>query len=269
MKPRSAVRAVLLAAAAAAALSLAMAPMAEGSVASRLGLVAFTLVKLGLLGAAATWIFASRARLERGHPARRSWQLLGAGFAGFFLSHLVLGVEQLVRDPLPFPSVADALFIPAQLLLATARTGFLAAYRSSGLFSEKGSRLATAVIGVLAAAVGAVLLVTVARLPVPWLERATDGIYALLDLAVLVPLALLVRLARQLGGEVGRAWYLLLAGFFVLSAADVTMGYLQALGAEPSLLLSQFPFLIAYGLAAAGSRLQLALLVDRASATSP
>jgi hypothetical protein len=61
---------------------------------------------------------------------------------------------------------------------------------------------------------------------------------------------------------VGRVWALLLAGFAVFSVADVTFGYLNALDAEPSLLLSQFPFLIAYGLMAAGSRLQLALVAD-------
>jgi len=110
------------------------------------------------------------------------------------------------------------------------------------------------------------------KLPKTDLHCHLDGSLRLdtvLDLAILVPLALLVRLARQLGGDVGRVWELLLAGFVVLSAADVALGYLQAFGTEPSILLSQFPFLVAYGLAAAGSRLQLALLAERGSAAVP
>ena len=46
----------------------------------------------------------------------------------------------------------------------------------------------------------------------------------------------------------------------VFTAADVSIGYLDALGIGPSFLLSQAPFVVAYGLAAAGSRLQLAVI---------
>jgi len=262
MRSHVAVKGVLLATGATALLSIAVAALPAGSGAARAGLVLFTLVKLALLGAAARWSLASRGRLEAGHPARRSWCILGAGFLGFLVAHLVLGVEQIVHETPPFPSVADAIFLPAQVLLATALAGFLGVYRSSGLFSEEGARRAGVAIAATAVVIGVVVLATVARLPVPWLERAVDGLYAVLDLAILVPLVLLVRLARHLGGRVGRVWGLLLAAFAVLSVGDVALGYLAALEAEPPLLLSQFPFLVAYGLAAAGSRLQLALLSD-------
>ncbi len=169
-------------------------------------------------------------------------------------------MEQLAASGPRYPALSDSAFGVAQVLLAAALARFVGAYRSSGLFDEEGARRAWWVIGAVAAAAGALLLVTIARLPAPWPVRATDALYAVLDLAILVPLAFLVRQARQLGGRVGRVWATLLAGFAAFSVADVALGYLNALQAEPSLLLSQFPFILAYGLVAAGSRLQLALV---------
>ncbi len=243
------------------ALSLVPASTALGAVlAGWAPIPAFTLVKISLLAAAARWCAASRARLDADHPARRPWGLLALGFAGLAAGHLSLGIEQLAFDAPRFPFVSDALFVPAVATLAAALYGFLGAYRSSGLFSDAGMRRAAIGFAAAALAVTAGVAVTTARLPVPWAERATDVAYVVLDLGLLVPLALLVRFARQLGGPVGLVWRILLGGFMVFTAADVTMGYLDALGIGPSYVQSQLPFIVAYGLAAAGSRMQLAVI---------
>ena len=220
----------------------------------------FTLAKILLLAAAARWAAASRARLDPGHPARRPWGLLALGFAGLAAGHLSLGIEQLAWETPPFPFVSDALFVPAVGLQVSALFGFVHAYRCSGLFSDAGTRRAAVVFVAAALAVTAGVAITTARLPVPWPERATDIAYAVLDLGLLVPLALLVRLARQLGGPVGRVWRVLLGAFIVFTAADISIGYLDALDVGPSYLASQLPFIVAYGLAAAGSRMQLAVI---------
>ncbi len=259
------VRRVVAATAAVAAASIALS-LVPGS--TRLGALlagqapipAFTLAKIALLAAAARWSAMNRARLDLDHPAREPWGLLALGFGGLAAGHLSLGLEQLAWERPPFPFVSDALFVPADALLVAALHGFVVAYRSSGLFPDAGTRRAALLFGAAAAAVVAGVVITTVRLPVPWAERATDVVYAALDLGLLVPLALLVRFARQLGGPVGLAWRVLLGAFIVLTAADVAIGYLDALGIGPSYLAAQLPFVVAYGLAAAGSRMQLAVI---------
>jgi hypothetical protein len=263
--PARAVRRLLGATALAAATAVALALVPPGSapggwLKGAAPILGFTLLKVLLLSGAARWSSATRARLGPGHAARRPWGLLAGGCAGYAAGHVALGIEQLAFESPPFPFVSDAFFLPAALALAAAQFGFLAAYLSSGFFPDRGARRAAAIAVTLAAGVAAVVVVTTVRLPVPWPERATDVAYAVLDLALLVPLVLLVRLARRLGGPVGHVWRLLLGGFMVLAVADVSIGYLDALGIGPSYLLSQAPFLVAYGLVAAGSRRQLALL---------
>lgn len=262
MRSAPAVRVVLSATLISAGLSVAVASLPGRGRLELPTLALITLVKVALLGAAAYWSLVSRNRLQAGPRVARAWGLLCAGFAGLALGHVELGLEQMAYASAPYPAPSDVLFLAAQACLAVALVGFVRAYRASGLFSNRGRTRALLVAVLSAALVGGLLLVTIARLPAPWLERATSGAYALLDLAVLVSLALLVRQARHLGGQVGRAWSLLLGGFVVFSAADVVFGYLHALSAEPSLLFSQFPFLFAYGLASAGARLQLSLVTD-------
>lgn len=220
----------------------------------------FTLAKVVLLLAAARWAAAAGGRLEPLHPARCPWGLLAVGFGGLAAGHVALGLEQLAFETPPFPFISDALFVPAVAIQAAALYGFLRAYRSSGLFSDAGARRAAAIASAAAVAVTLGVAITTLRLPVPWAERATDVAYAALDLALLVPLALLVRLAKQLGGPVGLVWRTLLGGFIVFTAADVAIGYLDALGLGPSYLAAQLPFVVAYGLLAAGSRMQLEVM---------
>ncbi len=251
------------AAVAAASIVLALVPRSTALGAALAGpapIPGFTLAKIVLLAAASWWSAAARRRLDADHPTRGPWGLLAIGFAALAGGHLSLGIEQLAFARPPYPFVSDLLFVPADALLVVALYGFLAAYRSSGLFSDAGTRRAAAAFAVAAVVITGGIVATTVRLPVSWAERAADVVYAVLDLGLLVPLALLVRFARRLGGPIGLAWRILLGGFIVFTAADVALGYLDALEMGPSFLASQLPFVVAYGLAAAGSRMQLALI---------
>lgn len=265
MKAPAVVRRVLAVTAVFAGLSIALSLVPAAAprgalLAGAAPVVGFTLVKILLLGAAARWSAASCASLDPGHPARGPWELLSVGFVGLTVGHVSLGAEQLAWETPPFPFVSDALFVPAVALQAAALWGFLRAYRSSGLFADPGAQRAAAAVFAAALAIGAGLVVAAGRLPVGFAACAIYLVYGVLDLALLVPLALLVRLAQRLGGPVGQVWRFLLGGFMVFTAADLSFGYLDALGAGPSYLAAQLPFVVAYGLAAAGSRLQLAVI---------
>ncbi|MGC3996902.1 MAG: hypothetical protein QM767_04955 [Anaeromyxobacter sp.] len=265
MKAEASARSALAVAVIATLVSLGAARLEAGSPdeSSRLAvavLLLCTLVKVGLLGLAATWIWSGRRRLGSGHPAAPAWTLLALGWSFLAAGHATLGFEQIVIDPNWFPSLSDLLFLPGQALLAAALFRFGAVYRASDLFPDEGAARARAVVWAVALGVGGVLIVTDLRLDAPGIERAADVAYAVMDLAILIPLALLARQARTLGGRVGRAWALLLVGAALFGAADVTLGYLIAFDAYPSNLVAQFAFLLSYGCIAAGSRLQLALV---------
>jgi hypothetical protein len=220
-------------------------------------------VKLAFLAAAAWWALGVRDRLEDGNPARRSWGLLSLGFLGLLAGHLTLAPEQVLHGTTPFPSAADLFFIPAQASLVVAFAGFLRAYRASGLFVDPGRRRATALLVLAVLAVAAVAAWPIVRAPGTALERALGVAYPALDLALLVPLALLVRLTnRMLGSEIWKVWATLLTGFLCFAAGDVLFAWVSALGLGGVGALMGLPYLLAYGLAAAGTRLQLRLVAE-------
>ncbi len=166
--------------------------------AGQAALPALTLAKVALLAAAARWSAASRAGLDVHHPARAPWGLLALGLGGLAAGHLSLGIEQLAWERPPLPFLSDAFIAPADAFLVVALLGFLRAYRSSGLLSGAGTRRAALVLGAAGFAIAAVVVATSLRLPTPGSVRATGAGYAILDLGLLVPLALLVRLAHRL-----------------------------------------------------------------------
>jgi hypothetical protein len=230
------------------------------------------IAKLSLLAAAAWWSLCVRDRLDLENPARRAWGRLALGFLGLLAGHLTFVPEQVVHGTTPFPSAADLFFIPAQALLVVAFLGFLRAYRSSGLFDDAMDTRVFVRYALVAAAVGAAVLWTVARGEAGPLERVLDAAYPLLDLAMLVPLAMLVRLAHRMRGSgVWRVWVTILSGFACFAAGDVLFAWAGALGGLQGLgSLVTVPYLLAYALAAAGAKVQLDLLApaDAAEAAS-
>jgi hypothetical protein len=97
--------------------------------------------------------------------------------------------------------------------------------------------------------------------PTPLLEKVLAAAYPLLDIALLVAVALLMRGARQFGG--GRAWEvwaLLLAGLVVMIAGDLRYAYFATSGEEHIDALSEMPFVVAYLLLALGALKQKELI---------
>lgn len=223
------------------------------------------LVKLGLLLAGALLAFACRDRLEPGNPARPAWALLSAGLFATLVGQLSLAPFQLVLGTTPFPSVGDLYYVLSYPLFFAAFLAFLRAYHQAGLpVGSLGERAGIAGGTSIAAGIaGVVVLQPVAAAGGTLLERLLNLAYPALDLLLLLPLALLLRIALRLrGSHVGDVWALLLAGFVCLCCGDVFFAYFTALGhagADPYLHLT---YMLAYGLVAAGADRQLRLLRD-------
>ena len=78
---------------------------------------------------------------------------------------------------------------------------------------------------------------------------------------LLVPLALLLRIALRLrGSQVGAVWAELLAGFVFLCFGDIFFAYFSALGEQQLDPYVHATYLLSYGLVAGGAHRQLLLL---------
>jgi hypothetical protein len=220
-------------------------------------------LKLAYLLAASAFAFACRDRLEAENPARPAWLLLSLGLLSTFAGQLCLAPYQVVRGETPFPSVADIYFVLSYPFLIASLLVFLYAYQEAGLprgsFAERAGLVAGAVI--VAGFVVLPILRPVAATGGPLLERILTVAYPALDLVLLVPLVLLLRIALRLrGSHAGDIWALLLGGFTVLCVADITFAYFQSLGEVQLDPLVHAAFLLAYGLIAGGAHRQLQLL---------
>jgi hypothetical protein len=219
--------------------------------------------KLAFLALAAWHAAQSGRRLEAGNPARRAWLLLALGLAGFALGQAVLSAYQLATGDTPFPTVGDLFFVAAYPLLIAACARFIRAYRETGY--PVGSRLEHAAIAatVLAAsaAVAQRVLTPALRADAPALERLLNAAYPALDFLLLVPVAILVRVAWPFrGGAIFRAWTTLLAGLIALCAGDILFAWFSRLGAQHLDSFLHAAYLVAYACLARGTLLHRELL---------
>ena len=221
------------------------------------------LVKLVYLLAGALWAFACRDKLEDGNPARPAWALLSIGLGATFVGQLSYAPYQLFAREAPFPSVGDLYFVLAYPFLIAAFVVFLRAYRESG-FPTGSLRERLAIVcgvGLLAAVVAVPILKPVVGAQGPLLERILTVIYPVLDLVLLVPLALLLRVALRLrGSHVGSVWALILGGLIFMCVGDVSFAYFSALGWTHIDPFVHLTFILAYGLIAGGAHRQYQLL---------
>lgn len=222
------------------------------------------LVKLVYLLAGAWWAFACRDRLEEGNPARPAWALLSLGLGATFVGQLSYAPYQLLGRAAPFPSVGDLYFVLSYPFFIAAFLVFLRAYREAGFpMGPTGERLAIVCgVGLLAAIVAVpILRPVVGAAEGPLLERLLTVIYPILDLVLLVPLALLLRIALRLrGSHVGSVWALVLGGLVFICVGDVSFAYFSALGATHLDPLVHLTFILGYGLVAGGAHRQYELL---------
>ena len=229
----------------------------------RLLLALAAVVKLASLVTGALLAFACRDGLEDGNPARPAWALLSAGLFATLVGQLSLAPYQLVAGETPFPSVGDLYYVLSYPFFIAAFLVFLRAYREAGFPVGSRAERAAIVTGVgLVAALAAVwVLRPVAAGGGETLERILNVAYPVLDLVLLLPLALLLRIALRLrGSHVGAVWAELLAGFVFLCCGDIFFAYFTALGRQHLDPWVHATYLLAYGLVASGAHRQLQLL---------
>lgn len=222
-----------------------------------------TVSKIFLLLGGALLAFACRDRLDEGNAARPAWALLSAGLFTTLAGQLCLTPYQLAAGETPFPSPADLFYLLSYPFLIAAFLVFLRAQHESGVStSSLAERLATVAF---VAVVGGMIVVRMLR-PMAAsggeiLDRMLSVAYPVLDLVLLMPLSLLLRMAlRMRGSRVGGAWEMLLAGFILLAVGDISFAYFSALSA---LLLDPYvhaTFVLSYALVAGGAYRQLRLL---------
>jgi hypothetical protein len=219
--------------------------------------------KIGFLAAGALLAFACRDGLEEGNPARPAWALLSAGLFATLVGQMSLAPYQLVAGETPFPSVGDLYYLLSYPFFIASFLVFLRAYRESGFPIGSPAERAVIVVGVgLCAAFAAVwVLRPVAAGGGEPLERILNVAYPVLDLVLLLPLALLLRIALRLrGSHVGAVWAELLAGFVFLCCGDIFFAYFTALGRQHFDPWVHATYLLSYGLVAGGAHRQLQLL---------
>ncbi|HET8645076.1 MAG TPA: hypothetical protein VFO85_06285 [Vicinamibacteria bacterium] len=220
--------------------------------------------KLVLLGLAAWFSYRNARGLASAQERVASaWRRLAAGWGLYFTGQACLAWYQLRGLNAPFPSVGDAFFLAAYPFFFASLLTFLGAYREAGFAPDTPAvqgRFA-AIVSAACLAVAVPLLHPTAVAPTRPSETALNLAYPVLDLALVVPLVLLVRMAHAFrGGAVARMWGSMLAGLSFMCAGDVLFAYFSALGRTGLDPFVHATYLLAYGLVAEGARRQQALL---------
>jgi hypothetical protein len=214
--------------------------------------------------------FAARSSrlFEQGNPVRRPWALLALGLLTLALGEITQTFYVAVlsiADPLP--SLADVFFILAYPILMVAFVMFLREYRSSGFPVPSGQGVVVGA-GTLGVVVAVLVLAPVLGSSAPLLERLISGGYVVLDLALLVPIVLLLRVTWAFrGGGVWKVWAGVLFGFVFTCVGDVFFACYRArpaaalgLGSQQLNTLSDVMFFVSYLAIARGTLGQLDLL---------
>ncbi len=176
----------------------------------------------------------TRAALEP-RRERAAWLCMGAGLVAYVGGNVVYQLWLSHLDPVPFPSVSDALFL----------TFYPCAYCTLVLLVRRRVRsfhsslwLDGVVGGLGAAAIGAALAfqtIVNATGGAPRAVVATELAYPLADLLLLV---LVVGVMALTGWHPGRAWWLLASGFVLFAVADTLYLFRLAEGTyQPGSLL--------------------------------
>jgi hypothetical protein len=229
----------------------------------RVMLALAAVTKLAYLLGGALLAFACRDRLDAGNPARPAWALLSVGLLATFAGQLSLAPFQIVEGRTPFPSVGDLYYVLSYPFLIASFLVFLRAYRESGFpIGSLVERLAIVIgIGLFGGTLAVRVLRPIAASGSELLDRILNVAYPLLDLVLLIPLALLLRMAlRMRGSHVGAIWALLLGGYVFLICGDVAFAYLTEVGQQHLDPFLHATYILSYGLIAAGAHRQLLLL---------
>ena len=235
-------------------------------------LVLGALTKLGLLLASGLWALAASRHLEADNPMRGAWRLLGMGFLGMFAGQSCLAPYQMLwQVPSPFPSPADVFFVAAYPLMIAALVRFGSAFEESGFApSGDGGGRRALLLAIVLGAIAVPALWPVLAAGRPPLETALNMMYPVLDLVLLAPAILLLRLSLALrGGAIWPVWGGLLAGFVFLAGGDLLFGYFSSLRQAHLESLVDVLFIAAYGGFLFGCARQHRLVAPEADAALP
>jgi hypothetical protein len=243
---------------------LQLAGWSGGGLGEELRLYVGNVSKLLFLVLAAFGAARSAAAFEADNPMRTTWRMMAAGLTTFVGGQAVLFTYQvLLRLPSPFPSAADAFFLASYPFFLAALVRAIRAYGETGYpIGSARERVMTSAATVAAAAiVGYPVLKPVVAEPAPALEMFLNVAYPVLDLAVLVPVVILLRIAiRFRGGQVWKVWAGLLAGFGLMCAGDILFAYFTAMGREDLDPLIHIMYILSYAALARGALGQYQLL---------
>jgi hypothetical protein len=150
-------------------------------------------------------------------------------------------------------------------LFVAALFAFMRAYEEAGYpVGSAGERLAVAAaVAIAGAAVGYVVLRPVLLGPSSGLAKFLNVAYPVLDLVLLVPTVLLMRMTLAMrGGAAWKMWVALLGGFLFLCVGDILFAYLPAIGREGVDPLIHAMYILSYALTAYGVLRQHELLTS-------
>jgi len=245
---------------------LPLAGLSGGDAGEQARLYVGNLSKLSFLVLAARWAVRSAARFEADNPMRGTWRMMAAGLLTFAAGQAVLVIYQvLLRLPSPFPSLADAFFVLSYPFLFAALLRAIRAYGETGYpIGSVRARVGTAVVVAAAAAlVGYPLLRPIVAAPAAPLEMFLNVAYPVLDLGVLIPVVILLRIAARFrGGEVWKVWAGLLAGFLLMCVGDILFAHFNAMGREDLEPLVDVTYILSYAALARGALGQYQLLTS-------
>lgn len=221
-------------------------------------------LKIALQASAALGAYRCAARFDAGDRTRRSWRLVGHAMAMMLAGQLVLAWWHVgQRASAPFPSPADACFVPATVLLAVALVDFAQAHLAAGLgvgSRVQAWRLAFVVVLVAAGAL-AWPLIAIVGASAPLAERVMAAAYPVLDVALLAPaIVVLLQIRRLRGGLLWFGWWVMLVGILALAAGDVAFAVFSVFEVHRLDPLLDFTFASGYLLIGWGARLHSAAI---------
>lgn len=217
-----------------------------------------SVLKIALQCLAAAGAYGCARHFVAGDRTRRAWRGLGHGLAVMAAGQIVLAWWHVgQRGPAPFPSPADALFVPATLILAGALADFSAAHVSADLgVGSKAQWWRTAgIVAAVSAAAIAAPVSAVLGADAPTAERWVAAAYPVLDIALLAPAVVVLQQIDQMrGGALWRGWFMLVLGVLALAAGDIAFLFFSVFELHRLEPLLDFAFAAGYLLVAWGTR---------------
>ncbi len=203
---------------------------------------------------------------EPGTRVRTAWLLMSVWFGAYFMGQLGLTwYDVLTETTAPLPSVGDYFFLLGYACVIPALVLFVTAYRASGFATGQLREHLPVVL--VACAVFAFfshrVLLPIAMAATPLGERLINVGYPVLDLLLLIPALMLLRITRRFqGGRVWTVWAALLAGILCTATADMLFAdvsdeHLKAVGPLVDLL-----YILSYMASAVGARAQFRLVTE-------